>query len=342
LSRVDRATFVRRLGIALAVAGSGAPSALAADGGDYHEHPGFKFAFLAGLTTSPRFVPLQYGAQDACALVGCSSTWGGSAEADADALAKAVETAVAGGADGIALTLIDPQALERAVERAEGAHVPVVSFGSDLAWAAGSRRVAYVGVDPHALGVELAARIARLVPRGDVALLAGSHELAALGPIARSVVRSLERQRSAVRPHVVSTGADVYAQLSSVSRYAAAHPDVRGLFALDEGSTQGLVQALQKLPLRKAGVRAGAFGVLPEVLTLIDDGGLDFTVDEQPYLQGFVAAMQLFLAKLSGGLVQPCDLHAHAVFVTKANLQPYRSTRTRFEGSSSKQKYPIS
>ena len=69
---------------------------------------------------------------------------------------------------------------------------------------------------------------------------------------------------------------------------------------------------------------------------------LDFTIDQQPYLQGFYPVIQLFLYKLSGGLVAPSDTNTGLLYVTKANVKPYLTTKSRYEGSSSKQKYPVS
>ena len=70
----------------------------------------------------------------------------------------------------------------------------------------------------------------------------------------------------------------------------------------------------------------------------IQAGNLDFTIDQQPYLQGFYPVMQLFLYKLSGGLMAPSDTNTGLLFVTKDNVGPYLNTQTRFEGSSSQQK----
>src|SRR5207248_1654812 len=143
-----------------------------------------------------------------------------------------------------------------------------------------------------------------------------------------------------LRARLVSTGIDVYAQLGAVADYVAKHRDVRGLVALDAGSTEALGAALSKLGPRGGPFAAGS-GVLPATLKLVAKGTLDFTIDEQPYEQGFLAALQLFLTKLSGGLLAPADVRTGPVFVTKANVGRYLNTRTRYEGSSSRQKYPI-
>jgi simple sugar transport system substrate-binding protein len=89
-------------------------------------------------------------------------------------------------------------------------------------------------------------------------------------------------------------------------------------------------------------VIGGGYDLLPGTLKLINEGFLDFTIDQQPYLQGFVPQMQLFMYKLTGGLIAPSDTNTGLLFVTKANVKPYLTTKTRYEGSSTKQKYPVS
>ena len=327
--QADRAALLRRLGAALA-GGTGRDARLP-------RHPSWKFAVLSYLTTDPLFVALQYGVQDACALVGCSSSWGGSARGEAAELAKALDVAVAAKVDGIAVPLVRSDELNDSVESALQAGIPLVALN---ARAPQDRRLAYIGMRPEPAAAALVSRIAKAVGKGEVAVFAGTRELTALQPLADAVVAGLGRT-GALSASVVSTGADVYTQLNAVAEYADANRAVRGLLALDTGSTEGLGFAMKKLGLRRRGAIAAGSGVLPATLKLIDEGELAFTIDEQPYQQGFAAALQLFLSRLSGGLVAPSDVHTGPVFVTKENLRPYLTTRTRYEGSSSKQKYPI-
>ena len=70
------------------------------------------------------------------------------------------------------------------------------------------------------------------------------------------------------------------------------------------------------------------YDLLTPTLQLIQQGHLDFTIDQQPYLQGFYPVLQLFFYKLSGGLVAPSDTNTGLLFVTKANVKPYLSTLT--------------
>ena len=91
-------------------------------------HPSWRFAFISYLTTDPLFVALQYGMQDAVALVGCTATWGGSPNGDATEVAKAVDLAVSEKVDGIAVPVLGSEALDDAVGRATVAGIPAVAL----------------------------------------------------------------------------------------------------------------------------------------------------------------------------------------------------------------------
>ena len=79
---------------------------------------------------------------------------------------------------------------------------------------------------------------------------------------------------------------------------------------------------------------AGGFDLVPETLAAIKSGDLDYTIDQQPYLQGFLPVLALYLYKLSGGLIFPSETNTGLLFVTKDNVDPYQTTKTRYEGSS--------
>ena len=95
------------------------------------------------------------------------------------------------------------------------------------------------------------------------------------------------------------------------------HKDVKAMFTVD-GSTWLLGEIMQDYDLRKKGIVAGGFDLLPKTLTGINDGYLEFTIDQQPYLQGFYTVMEMFAYKVSGGLVGPATL------ISASNSSPRR------------------
>jgi simple sugar transport system substrate-binding protein len=139
----------------------------------------------------------------------------------------------------------------------------------------------------------------------------------------------------------VATSPDLATELSMIDAYYQGHKSLKGMFAVDAGDTQGVGQVIQKYKLQNK-VKGGGYDLLPGTLKLIQNGSLQFTIDQQPYLQGFYPVMQLFLQRLSGGLVAPSDTNTGLLFVTKDNVKPYLNTKTRYHGSSSAHKYPVS
>ncbi len=75
------------------------------------------------------------------------------------------------------------------------------------------------------------------------------------------------------------------------------------------------------------------YDLYPQVLGYIKAGDMTFTTDQQPYLQGFLPTLQMYLYKLSGGAIAPADTYTSLAYVTKDNVGLYRG-KSRFEGSS--------
>ena len=113
---------------------------------------------------------------------------------------------------------------------------------------------------------------------------------------------------------------------------------LQGVFAVDGGDTALLGTSLAKYNL-VGKVAAGGFDLEPQTLSAISAGQINFTVDQSPYLQGFLPTLYLYLWQLSGGLVAPPTTNTGLKFVTKGNVTPYTAQTTRFEGSTSQQKY---
>jgi simple sugar transport system substrate-binding protein len=321
---------------ALAASGSAA-----AGGGNYPNHPKWKFAFINHVTTNPFFVPTQYGAADASALVKVGYTWTGSTKADVAEMINAFNAAISAKADGIAVCVVDKSAFEAPIKRALGKGIPVVAYNADGARAGTKARMAYIGQALYESGFAMGQRIATLVPKGDVALFIATPGALNIQPRIDGALAAIKQSGKPINAKAVATDADLSKELTAIDSYYLGHKNLKGMFAVDAGDTQGVGQIIQKHSL-KGKVIGGGYDLLPGTLKLINQGFLDFTIDQQPYLQGFYPVIQLFAYKLSGGLVAPSDTNTGLLFVTKANVKPYLTTKTRYEGSSSAQKYPVS
>ena len=83
---------------------------------------------------------------------------------------------------------------------------------------------------------------------------------------------------------------------------------------------------------------AGGYDLVPTTVELLAEGVLDFTIDQQPYLQGFLPVFYLYLYKLSGGVVLPPETNTGLVFLDQAGRSCSSTRSSRFEGDSDEQK----
>jgi simple sugar transport system substrate-binding protein len=307
--------------------------------GKYPETPKWKFVFVNHVTTNPFFVPTQYGISDADAIFGTSHQWTGSANSDVGEMVSAMNTAISSGADGIAVSIIDPKAFNGPVQKALNKDIPVVSYNADAPPDSGNKRLAYIGQDLFVSGQKMGERIVEMVPSGDVAGFIATPGSLNIQPRIDGAKQAIADSGKPVNFKEIATGPDVNEELSKIDAYYQGHKSLKGMFAVDAGSTQGVAQTMDKYGLQNKGIHGGGYDLLPTTLKLIDKGVLDFTIDQQPYLQGFYPVVQLFLNKISGGLMAPSDTNTGLLFVTKDIVKPYLTTKTRYEGSSSQQKY---
>jgi simple sugar transport system substrate-binding protein len=307
--------------------GGGSPAA-----GVFGSQKKFKFVFVNHVTTNPFFVPTKYGAEDACKILGCTYQWTGSESSNVREMVNATNSAITAGADGIAIALVDLKAFNGPTEQALSKKIPVVGYNAD---AAGNARLAYIGQDLFVSGQEMGKRIVELVPSGDVALFIATPGALNIQPRIDGAIDSIKKSGKPIKYHTVATGAAVPKELTTINGYMQGHPNTKGLFAVDAGSTQGVAQTIQRNNLRGKGVKGGGYDLLPTIQKLLAAGQIDFTIDQQPYLQGFLPVLELYMYKAAGTLTGVADVNTGLKFLDKDTIVPYNDTKSRYEGNSS-------
>ncbi|HQT85697.1 MAG: sugar ABC transporter substrate-binding protein [Acidiphilium sp. 37-64-53] len=321
---------------AAALIAAGTRGAQAATAAPFPTHPRWKFVFVNHVTTNPFFVPTQYGIHDACALLGCEYQWTGSQTSNVSHMVNAMNVAIAGKADAIAVPIVDPTAFNAPTNKALAAGIPVFAYNADAPATSGNKRLAYIGQDLFKSGYQMGEKIVKLVGSGDVALFIATPGQLNIQPRIDGAAAAIKKLGKGITYQEITTGPTVNEELTKIKAYYLGHQSVKGMFAVDAGSTQGVGEVMQQFGLAKKGIHGGGFDLLPKTLDLINEGHLDFTIDQQPYLQGFYTVMEMFMYKASGGLVGPADVNTGLKFIDKSSVKPYLDTKTRYEGNSSK------
>jgi simple sugar transport system substrate-binding protein len=295
----------------------------------------YKFVFVNHVTTNEFFTPTIYGIQDACAFFGCSYQWTGSANSVVSEMVNAMQTAIAGKADGIAVCLIDPTAFDAPTASALAAGIPVIGYNADVPAGSPNKRLSYVGQPLYQSGYNIATRWLKSVPKGKHVMLSiPTPGTLNLQPRLDGYVQAIKDQGNPVTYDVVNSGADQATEISRIESYYLSHKDVAGLFGTGGGDTYACGFVSAKYGLAKKGVIVAGYDLYPQTLGYINTGDATFTTDQQPYLQGFVPLMQMYLYKLSAGAVSPADTNTSLAYVTKDNVALYLG-KSRFEGSTS-------
>ncbi len=340
LRAVTRRTALTGVGAAAAAlaieacGGGGSSSSSAASGGSdaaaiFKPSKSYRFTFVNHVTTNPFFVPTKYGAADASSLLGCSYQWTGSQTSNVSEMVNAFNSAIAAGVDGIAVSLVDLHAFNAPVQSALSKGIPVVAYNAD---AAGNPRLAYIGQDLFVSGQEMGTHILDLVPAGsDIVLFIATPGALNIQP---RIDGAKDTIGSKLNVDTIATGASVPGELSTIQSYAQSHSSVKGMFAVDAGSTQSVAQTIQKQGLKDK-VQGGGYDLLKPTEELLQKGYIQFTIDQQPYLQGFFPVMELFLYQVSQTLTGIADVNTGLKFLDSKTVVPYNSTKSRYEGTSS-------
>ena len=327
----------------LTACGSSSTTAQAAKStaGNFPKTPAWKFAFVNHVTTNPFFVPTQYGLADAAALLGIPKpSWTGSQNSNVPQMVSATNAAISAKASGIAVAVISATAFTTPVANAMHGGIPVVSYNADgNTGDPGTNRLAYIGQDLFVSGQALGTKIAASMPNGgDAVGFIATPGTANIQPRIDGAKAAIKASGKNINFTSVASGALLPQENTTINAYVLAHKStLKGIFAVDAGSTQTVGAIVAKYGLQSK-VASGGFDLTPQTLSAIKNGSLGFTIDQQPYLQGFLPVLSLYLFNLSGGLVNPPETNTGLTFVTKSNVSQYLTTTSRFEGSSTAQK----
>jgi simple sugar transport system substrate-binding protein len=232
---------------------------------------------------------------------------------DVDTMRGLIEEAVAAKPDGLVVSIPSPE-LERPIRAAIDAGIPVVSInsGSDIARRAGT--LAHIGQPEERAGY---AAGQRLVEAGARTALCVNHEVgnAALDERCAGFARAMEEGGGSSRVIAIDTNRDPEGSRERIRR-AAGRPGVDAVLTLNN---QGGELAADVAPV---GSILGTFDYSPGVLRAIRSGRIEFAVDQQPYLQGYLPVV--FLTELARYGLFPAQGDVIATgpnFVTSQNAE---------------------
>jgi simple sugar transport system substrate-binding protein len=235
-----------------------------------------------GSASDPFWSVVQNGLNQASKDMGVDVEYRAPESLDVVDIQRNMEAAIASEPDGIAMTVVDPNALSDLAREATGQGIPIVvlNTGQEVWEKVGA--ITYVGQTEYDAGVEAGKRMAEEgvksalcinQEQGNVALEQRCDGFAdGLG----GNVKELAVQ-----------GTDPTAARNAIKTELTNNSDVDGMLTL---GPQGALPALQALKTTGKGqeLKFATFDLAPEVLKAVRDGDLLFAIDQQQFLQGYL------------------------------------------------------
>ncbi|HJY95350.1 MAG TPA: substrate-binding domain-containing protein, partial [Streptosporangiaceae bacterium] len=265
--------------------------------------------------------------------------WGGDANSNQANMINYMQSAISAKADGIALAAISDTAFTGVVSQSMNSGIPVLTYNADGIYkngvpSIGTNRLAYVGQALYLSGQAMGEQIKTLVPGGGhIAIFIATPGTGNIQPRYDGAVSVLG---SSFHVSEIATSTVDGTELSTEKSYLLGHKGtLKGAFAVDSGSTANLAAALSGAGLS---IPAGGFDTDPRTLAALSSGKLKFSIFQDPYLQGFLPVLYLYLYNLSGTQIAPPDTDTGLTVLTPSNVSQVLKN-SRFQGGSSAQQY---
>lgn len=262
-----------------------AGSAQAGGGGAVADTPQLTIAMVTHETPGDTFWDkIRKGAEAAAAKDNVVLKY--SNDPTASAQATLIQNAVDSKVDGIASTLVTPDALAPAVKAATDAKIPLVGFNSGIDQWKELGALMYFGSDENLAGAAVGDKLNALGAKHPLCVIQAQGSVA------------LEARCAGVKAKIAGTenlqvnGADTADMTATMQAKLQQDPSIDYVVTL--GAPVALA-ALQSASGANSQAKVVTFDLNADAAKAIKDGKILFSVDQQPYLQGYEAVDSLWL-----------------------------------------------
>ncbi|MEU2898939.1 sugar ABC transporter substrate-binding protein [Streptomyces sp. NPDC006967] len=237
-----------------------------------------------------------------------------SADPNAGNQANLVQNAIDQKVDGIAVTLAKPDALKGVIAKAEAAGIPVVGLNSGVSDWQDLGLMSFFGQDESVAGEAFGKRLNEVGAKSAVCVV---QEQGNVGLTQRcdGMEKTFEGETQVLNVN----GTDMPSVKSTIT--AKLKQDSAIDYVVTLGAPFALT-AVQSIDESGSKAKVATFDLNKELTGAIQAGDIEFAVDQQPYLQGYLAVDGLWLHKnngnYSGGGEQP--VLTGPAFVDKSNV----------------------
>lgn len=227
-----------------------------------------------------------------------------------------LESAIAARPDGIATTISSDTAFEAPLVRARDLGIPVIAVNIEDYEPPYVPYIAYIGQDEFIVGEVLANRVlAEFTPKRAVI---GIHqagltclELRAAGILRVFQNKGIPIEKIDITPYPTQA-------VEILKAYLSRYPDTEVIFTLGPLGAHPAIDLVVEQGL-KGKVRLATCDVSDKILSAIEQDIMICAIAQQPFIQGFLAAVWLYLY-VEYGFIPPAKMPTGPTVIDKANL----------------------
>ena len=262
--------------------------------------------------TDPFWPVVEKGAKDAAAALGVDLEYNYAASGDMADMAKLIEAATATQPDGLIVSLPDADALGGAIKAAADAGIPVITINSGLESSKDVGAMMHVGQ-----------------PEKEAGFAAGERAMA------EGVTKALCLNQEAFNTALVDRCTGYFdamgAELNQIdvsndvaqikTRTAAAlqaDQAIDGVLAVGPHVCEAAADAIDEVG---ADIHLSCFDMTPGVIDLIKGGKVQYTIDQQQRLQGYMPVVVLHLYNSNAGMLPGANIPSGPGFVDASNAE---------------------
>lgn len=278
----------------------------------------YTFYFVShGVVGDVWWTPVIQGAQDAAKLLGVTVHYVGLERWDLMLLKSNLEAAILAKPDGIILTITSYKVLDEPARKAIAQGIPIIAVNVPDPRPLGERipYLAYIGQDEFQAGKAMAERVVReFIPKAAVVMIT---EPGHVGLEARTAGIKSVLEPLGVKVDVLDVTVDPAQHEPILESYLIGHPEVDMVFALGPTDAWAAISLVKRLG--KVGqIKLATIDVDVRIAQAIKDGVMICAVAQQPYMQGFLPVVWLYLHKKVGFI--PPDVPTGPAVIDKTNV----------------------
>jgi simple sugar transport system substrate-binding protein len=236
---------------------------------------------------------IRKGAQAAAAKDNVTLKY--SSDPDSGKQATLIQSAIDSKVDGIAVTLPDPKAIGPTVKKAIDAGIPVVAFNAGIGDYQSYNVMSYFGSDESLAGETAGKRASDDGYKNLLCVIQFQGQV------------QLEARCNGVKKTFTGNWQKIYVngndRPSEQSTIAAKLKQDKNIdFIVTLGAPDALA-AIGAVKDSGSSAKVGTFDFNPQIPPKINSGELQFAIDQQPYLQGYLSVDSLWLYKTNGNIL---------------------------------------